>query len=153
MSATVTPLPPRDPVFALALELEPHLSDLDGRLVVNSREVARVFFHGKHRRLLRKIMEDIWEMPTQPGLRDYFRLRADGTIDMTSAGLVEALGHWGLDTYCRNKRLNEFNSRWVQLVCATAKNIEARTGINPIREGIKKFFPGIRCVTRDGVIE
>jgi hypothetical protein len=52
MSADITTLPPRDPIFALAPELKLHLSDVDGQLVVNSREVARVFFHHNHRCLL-----------------------------------------------------------------------------------------------------
>jgi hypothetical protein len=147
----VTALPPRDPIFALAPELKLH-SDLGGALLVNSREVARVFFPRRHRRLLRKIMEDIWDMPMQPNLRDYFRLRGDGTIDMTPNGLAEALSHWGLGFTIRNKRLNEFNSRWAKLVCATAKGIEAKTGINPITERIKKCFPRARSLrfTHDG---
>ena len=33
---------------------------------------------------------------------------------------------------------------------ATAEEIEAKTGVNPIREGFKKFFPGVRRFTRDG---
>lgn len=62
----VTALPPRDPIFALAPELKLHRFEFDGALVVNSREVARVFFHRKHRRVLRKIMKDIWHMPMRP---------------------------------------------------------------------------------------
>jgi hypothetical protein len=45
----VTTLPPRDPIFALAPELRLHRSELDGQLVVSSREVARVFFHRRPR--------------------------------------------------------------------------------------------------------
>ena len=44
MTADITNLPPRDPFFALAPELKLHLSEDDGALVVNSREVARVQF-------------------------------------------------------------------------------------------------------------
>jgi hypothetical protein len=152
MTATVTPLPPRDPIFALAPGLQLHLSEVDGQFVVSSREVARVFFPGEHPRLLRKIMEDIWDMPMQPGRRSDFRRCADGTIDMTSDGLAQALAHWGFEVTIGNKHLDEFNSRWCDLVCAAAKEIEARAGINPIREGIKKFFPGLRSLnfTHDG---
>jgi len=148
MTAAVTALPPPDPIFALAPELKLHWSVLDGRLVVSSREVARVFFHPRHRRVLRKIMQDIWEMPMQPETRDWFRRQADGTIDMTSDGLSVALGGWGF----RNKRVLQFTIGWVQLVSATAKEIEAKTGLNPITEGIKKFFPGLRWrrFTHDG---
>jgi hypothetical protein len=44
MTADITNLPPRDPFFALAPELKLHLSEDDGALVVDSREVARVQF-------------------------------------------------------------------------------------------------------------
>jgi hypothetical protein len=136
----VTALPPRDPIFALAPELRLRLSQIDGQLVVNSREVSRVFFHRKHQRVLRKIMGDIWDMPMRPDCRDWFRLRADGSIDMTSDGLTAALAGWGF----RNKRILQFNIGWVQLVSAAADKIEAKTGVNPITEGIKKFFPSVR---------
>ena len=53
----ITALPPHDPIFALAPELKLHLFEFDGALVVNSREVARVFGR-RHRLLLRNIMED-----------------------------------------------------------------------------------------------
>jgi len=52
----VAALPPRDPIFALAPELQLHQSKLDGQLVVNSREVARVFLRDDHRELTRHIM-------------------------------------------------------------------------------------------------
>src|SRR5262249_6931038 len=103
MTADVVNLPPADPIFALAPELKLHQSKIDGALVANSREVARVFFHRKHRRVLRKIMRDIWHLPMRPDCRDWFRLRADGSIDITSGGLTLALGGWGF----RNKRVNE----------------------------------------------
>jgi hypothetical protein len=150
MAENVTTLPPRDPIFALAPELKLHLSEIDGALVVNSREVARVFFHRKHRRVLRKIMWDIWQDPMQPNYEDEYRQRADGTVDITSLGLTSVLCHWGFGH--RNKRVKEFQHRLVQLVTARAKQIKAETGRNLIVEGIKKFFPGVRMgyVTEDG---
>jgi hypothetical protein len=42
LTAEITKLPPRDPFFALAPELRLHLSEADGALVVNNREVARL---------------------------------------------------------------------------------------------------------------
>jgi hypothetical protein len=147
MTATVTPLPPRDPIFALAPELKLHLSELDGQLVVSSREVARVFFHRRHRQVLRKIMKDIWHMPMRPEVRNWFRLRANGTIDITSDGLPFALGGWGF----RNGRVNVFIFRWVQLVSATADRYEAKTGVNPITKLFEeKFGPHLRYFTHDG---
>jgi hypothetical protein len=89
----ITTLSPRDPIFALAPELKLHLSELDGQLVVNSREVARVFFHYNHRQLLRHIMWNIWHTPMQPNYEDEFRQRPDGTVDITASGLTGALGH------------------------------------------------------------
>lgn len=47
---------------------------------------------------------------------------------MTSDGLSFALGGWGF----RNKRVVQFNFRWVLLVHATADRYEAKTGVNPI---------------------
>jgi hypothetical protein len=148
MTADVVKLPPADPIFALVPELRLRISAVTGRPVVNSREVARVFFHRKHRRVLRKIMQDIWHLKMRPDRRDWFRLSADGTIDLTSDGFTLALGGWGF----RNKRVNEFTFQYIQLLQATAAEYEARTGVNPITEGIKKFFPGVRMgyVTEDG---
>jgi hypothetical protein len=122
MAADIVELPASDPFFALAPELKLHLSELDGALVVNSREVARVFFHRKHRRVLRKIMWDIWHTPMQPNYEDEYRQRADGTVDITGKGLTSALCHWG--GHNKNKRVRH----------------------------IKKFFPGVRMgyVTEDG---
>src|SRR5215471_961380 len=117
MTADITNLPPRDPIYALAPELRLHLSEVDGALVVNSREVARVFFHRKHRRVVRKIMRDIWHHPMRPERWHRFRPREDGTIDMTSDGLVLALCGWG---FRKRKRVNEFVHGWVELVCAAA---------------------------------
>jgi hypothetical protein len=97
--------------------------------------VARVFFHRNHRRVLRKIMKDIWRIPMRPEVRNWFRLRADGSIDMTPNGLTLALGGWGF----RNARVNEFIFRWVQLVSATADRYEAKTGVNPIMGVFKKL--------------
>lgn len=45
----VAAFPPRDPIFALAPELQLRVSETDGELVVNSREVARVFLRDDHR--------------------------------------------------------------------------------------------------------
>src|SRR5262249_15485811 len=148
MTADITALPPRDPIFALAPELRLRVSEIDGELVVNSREVARAFFHRRHRRVVRKILRDIWLMPMRPELQDWFRLRADGTVDMTSDGFSLALGGWGF----RNKRVLAFTHGWVKLVSAIAAECEAKTGANPLREEIKKFFPGVRwrVFTDDG---
>ena len=150
MTAAVTALPPPDPIFALVPELNLHWSALDGRLVVSSREVARVFFRGRHQRLVHKIMQDIWDMPMRPDFEDIFRPCADGSIDMTSHGLDVALSHWGFGL--RNKRVDQFCNMMAQLVCTRAKEIEAKTGVNPLLEGIKKFLPGVRSLyrTRDG---
>jgi hypothetical protein len=146
MTAAVTALPPPDPIFALAPELKLHWSALDGRLVVNSREVARVFFRGSHQRVVRKIMQDIWDAPMRPDFEDIFRPCADGSIDMTSHGLDVALSHWGFGF--RNKRVRQFNNMMAQLVCTTAKEVEAKTGTNPLIEGMKRFFPGVRSLYR-----
>ena len=150
MTAAVTALPPPDPIFALAPELKLHWSALDGRLVVNSREVARVFFRGSHQRVVRKIMQDIWDTPMRPDFEDIFRPCADGSIDMTSPSLDVALSHWGFGF--RNKRVRQFNNMMAQLVCTTAKEVEAKTGTNPLIEGMKEFFPGVRSLyrTKDG---
>src|SRR5262249_26868153 len=101
-----------------------------------------------HRRVVRKIMEDIWHAPMRPIFQNFFRPQADGSIDLTSDGLSLALGGWGF----RNKRVVEFNSKWAKLVHEIAACFEAETGVNPLREGIKKFFPGVRWqfLTRDG---
>ena len=133
----VTTLPPRDPIFALAPELRLHLSERDGKLLVNSREVSRVFGR-RHRRLLRKLMEDIRAVNASEflsdALRDCFRMLADGTIDMTSLGLVFALGgpRWG-------KRVLQFRFEYALLVDKKADEYEAKTGRNPLTELFEKF--------------
>jgi hypothetical protein len=150
-TAEITNLPPRDPFFALAPELKLHLSETDGALVVNSREVARVFFHRKHRRVLRKIMWDIWHRPMRPNYADEYRLCEDGTVDITSVGLTSVLSHWGFHN--KNKRVREFQYQFVKLITSAAKEIEAQTGSNPIRRGISLFFPDLhwRYFTEDGL--
>jgi hypothetical protein len=81
MTDNVTTLPPpRDPIFALAPELQLHQSKLDGQFVVNSREVARVFLRDDHRELIRHIMWSIWNDPMQASYHDEFRQRPDGTV-------------------------------------------------------------------------
>jgi len=148
----VAKMPSRDPFFALAPELRLHLSEDDGALVVSSREVARVFFHRKHRRVLRKIMRDIWDMPMQPNYEDEYRLRDDGTVDITSTGLTSVLNHWGFHN--KNKRLREFRDRYVKLIVGATKEIEAETGKSPIRNGVSLFFPDLhwRYFTEDGLM-
>jgi hypothetical protein len=92
-------------------------------------------------------MKDIWHMPMRPDVRNWFRLRADGSIDMTPDGLSFALGGWGF----RNKRVLEFSIRWVELVHATAERYEAKTGVNPITKLFEeKFGPDLRYFTHDG---
>jgi hypothetical protein len=146
VTADVVKLSPPDPIFALVPELRLHASGLDGRLVVNSREVSRVFGR-RHHRLLRGIMEQIWHAPMRPDRANLFRLRADGTIDMTSDGLSRIVcgPRWG-------KRGKQFMFDWIDLVSKVAREHEAKTGVNPITEGIKKFFPGVRwrTFTADG---
>jgi hypothetical protein len=149
MTATnVTTLPPRDPVFALAPELRLHRSD-DGQLVVNSREVARVFLRGEHRQLLRHIMWSIWNDPMQPNYHDEFRQRPDGTVDITSRGLLSALSHWGFE-YEGTERHNEFLYAWGVWVSAKADEIEAKTGVNPILKALAKIGLPPHYFTRDG---
>jgi hypothetical protein len=133
VTADVVKLPPRDPIFALAPELRLHQSKLDGRIVVNSREVARVFGR-RHRRLLRHIMKKIWHMKMRSPHESWFCFRADGTVDMTSDGLsfVVCGPRWG-------KRANQFNVDWIKLVCGTMREIEAKTGINPAIEKFKQL--------------
>jgi len=132
MTADITNLPPRDPFFALAPELKLHLSETDGALVVNSREVARVFFHRKHRRVLRKIMRDIWHMPMQPDYGDEYRQCEDGTVDITSTGLTSVLSHWGFHN--KNKRLREFQHRFVKLITSTALRNTIMTKTTTIKD-------------------
>jgi hypothetical protein len=104
--STIRP-PPDDPFFALAPELKLRLSELDGVLVTSSREVARVFFHDNHQQLIRHIMWSIWNDPMQPNYHDEFRQHPDGTVDITSRGLLEALNHWGFE-YEETERHREF---------------------------------------------
>src|SRR6516225_6047740 len=132
MTADIVTLAARDPIFRLAAELRLHLSETDGRLMVNSREVARVFFHRRHRPLLRKIMEGMWNIPMRPDWEGQFRMLADGSVEMTAPALALALGGWG----CRNKRVVQFHIDWVNLVCAKADEQEARTDVNFLTEGI-----------------
>lgn len=131
--------PPRDPIFALAPELRLRVSEIDGVLVVNSREVARMFLRDDHAALLRHIMWSIWGDPMQPNYHDEFRQRPDGTVDMTPRGLLSALSHWGFE-YDYTERHDDFSSAWSELVSATADEIEAKTGANPLLDGLKKFF-------------
>jgi hypothetical protein len=133
----ITTLPPRDPVFALAPELRLHLSERDGALVVNSREVSRVF-HRRHRRILCNIMREIWDLPKRPDRDGYFRLRADGTIDMTSEGFVYAMtqSRWRW----RSKRGQKFVDDWDVLFLAMLDEYRAKTGISLLAEGIRKIL-------------
>jgi hypothetical protein len=142
MAMNVTTLPPRDPIFALAPELRLHQSKLDGQIVVNSREVARVFLRDDHRQLIRHIMWSIWNDPMQPNYHDEFQQRPDGTVDLTSHGLLSALSHWGFE-YEETERHREFTHASIELVCARLHEIEAQTGINPAIAAFKKFFPDI----------
>ena len=154
MTADVVKLPPADPIFALAPELKLHQSEIDGALVVNSREVARVFFRDDHQQLLRHIMWSIWNEPMRPNYHDEFRQCPDGTVDITSDGLVSATCHWGFE-YKETERHREFFFASAGLILAQMREIEAKTGINPMHEAIKKFFPGVRTgyVTSDGEFE
>src|SRR5262245_36912942 len=144
MTADITTLPPRDPIFALAPELKLHLSDLGGALVVNSREVSRVFGR-PHHRVLRGIMEQIWHAPKLPDRANLFRMRADGTVDMTSDGLSFVVNgpRWG-------KRGKQFMFDWIDLICKMGREHEAKTGINPLTQVLEKFFGPARYFTRDG---
>jgi hypothetical protein len=150
MTADILKLAP-DPIFALAPELNLHLSEIDGALVVNSREVAHVFFRDNHQELIRHIMWLIWNDPMRPNYHDEFRQCPDGTVDITSHGLMTATSHWGFE-YEESKRHREFVHASTDLICAKMREIEASTGINPIVEAIKKFFPGVRSgyFTADG---
>jgi hypothetical protein len=139
MTADLVKLLPSDPVFALAPELKLHLSELDGALVVNSREVARVFFHDNHRELIGHIMWNIWNDPMRPNYHDEFRQRPDGTVDITARGLLSATSHWGFE-YEESERHREFTCAWIDLVCATMREIEAKTGINPLHQKMQELF-------------
>jgi hypothetical protein len=150
MTAEIVKLPPADPFFALAPELELHQSKLDGVLVVNSREVARVFFRDDHQQLLRHITWSIsCDHSVWPQWRDEFRMCADGTVDITSRGLLSALNHWGFE-YEETERHREFSVAWIKLVCATMKEIEAKTGVNPVIEKFKQMGIHPHYFTADG---
>jgi hypothetical protein len=143
MTADIVKLPPPDPVFALVPELKLHLSEIDGAFVTNSREVARVFFRDDHQALIRHIMWSIsCDRSVWPQWHDEFRMCADGTVDMTSRGLNSALSHWGFE-YEDTPRHREFTHAWIEMVCAKMREIEAKTGINPVIGAFKKFFPDI----------
>ena len=149
MTAEVSKLPPRDPIFALAPELWLHQSKLDGQLVVNSREVARVFLRDDQGSVIRHIMWSIsCDRSVWPQWHDEFRQRPDGTVDITSRGLLSALSHWGFE-YQQSKRHCEFMGDWADLITNIGHEIEAKTGVNPILEGFKKFFPGLRMLKHD----
>jgi hypothetical protein len=146
----ITTLPPRDPIFALAPELRLHQSKFDGQIVTNSREVARVFLRDDHRALLRRIMCSISrDRSVWPQWHDEFRQRPDGTVDITSRGLVSALCHWGFE-YEATKRHNEFLYAWGVWVSAKADEIEAKTGVNPILKALAKIGLHPHYFTRDG---
>jgi hypothetical protein len=121
MTDNVATLPPRDPIFALAPELKLHLSEIDGALVVNSREVARVF-GTKHPRLLRRLARCI-EVCNRKGSGSWYRQRADGTVDMISEGLIMVVGGARI-----SKRAKQFIFDWIDLFGARAREYEARTG-------------------------
>jgi hypothetical protein len=121
MTADVVKLPPPDPVFALVPELKLHLSDIDGALVVNSRQVGRVF-GTKHPRLLRKLARCI-EVCNRKGSASWYRRRADGTVDMTSDGLMLVIGGARI-----SKRAKQFIFDWIDLFSDRARKYEARTG-------------------------
>ena len=144
----VTTLPPRDPFFALAPELKLHQSKLDGALLVNSREVARVFLRDDHPALIRHIMWSIWNDGMRPNYDDEFRQCPDGTVDLTSRGLVSALCHWGFE-YEETERHREVRHGCTEIVIAEMQEIRAKTGRDVITEGIKKFFPGLRVLKHD----
>jgi hypothetical protein len=149
MTADVVKLPASDPIFALAPELKLHQSELDGTLVVNSREVARVFLRDDHGALIRHIMWSIWNDPMQPDYHDEFRQRPDGTVDMTSHGLLSALHHWGFE-YEYTERHDEFMSAWSKWVSAKAQEIEAKTGVNPMVKALEKIGLYPHYFTHDG---
>jgi hypothetical protein len=144
MTADVVKLPTPDPIFALAPELNLHLSEIDGALVVNSREVARVFFDDNHRQLLRHIMWLIWNDPMQPNYHDEFRQCPDGTVDITPHGLLSATSHWGFE-YEHTERHKEFQHGWIGLVRARMQEVEAQTGINPLHQKMQELFGPMRC--------
>jgi hypothetical protein len=104
--------------------------------------VARVFFRDDHQQVIRHIMWNIWNDPMQPNYHDEFRQHPDGTVDITSRGLLEALNHWGFE-YEETERHREFTHAWIDLVCARMHEIEAKTGVNPVISAFKKFFPDI----------
>jgi hypothetical protein len=116
----VATLPPRYPVFALVPELRLHLSEMDGQLVTNSREVSRVF-GTKHPRLLRKLARCI-EVGERKGSGSWYRQRTDGTVDMTSEGLMLVIG--GARISARAKQF----IYWIDLFGDRARKYEARTG-------------------------
>jgi hypothetical protein len=127
MTAEVVKLKPPDPIFALVPELKLHLSEIDGALVVNSREVARVF-GPKHPRLLRRLARCI-EVCNRYGSASWYRPRADGTIDMTAQGLMLAVKP-------RGKRAAQFVVEWALLLGDLDDKYEARTGRSLIATAI-----------------
>jgi hypothetical protein len=150
MTADVTKLPPADPFFALAPELKLHQSKIDGAFLVNSRDVARVFLRDDHHALIQHIMWSISNDPSVwPQWHDEFRMCVDGTIDLTSRGLLSALNHWGFE-YEETERHREFSHAWIELVCAKMHEIEAKTGINPVIEKFKQLGLHPHYFTADG---
>jgi hypothetical protein len=149
MTADIAKLPTPDPIFALVPELKLHPSEIDGALVTNSREVARVFFDDNHRELIRHIMWSIWNRSMRPNYHDEFRQRPDGTVDITSDGLLSATCHWGFE-YEESERHREFLRAWVDLVSATMREIEAKTGINPLHQKMQELFGPVRCFKQVG---
>jgi hypothetical protein len=129
MTTDIVKLPPPDPVFALVPELKLHLSEIDGALVVNSRQVGRVF-GTKHSRLLRKLARCI-EVCNRKGSASWYRRRADGTIDMTSQGLMLAVGGPRM-----SKRSAQFTFEWALLLGEMDDKYEARIGHSLIATAI-----------------
>jgi hypothetical protein len=149
MTADVVKLPPADPIFALAPELRLHLSEIDGALLTNSREVARVFLRDDHQQLIRHIMRRIWNDPMQPNYHDEFQQCPDGTVDITSKGLLSALSHWGFE-YEETTRHREFSDAWADMVCARAREIAAEIGVNPLHQKMEELFGPAHYFTDDG---
>jgi hypothetical protein len=149
MTADVVKLPTPDPIFALVPELKLHSSEIDGALVTNSREVARVFFRDNHRDLIGHIMWLIWNRSMRSNYHNEFRQRPDGTVDITPDGLLSATSHWGFE-YEESERHREFTHAWIGLVSATMREIKAKTGINPMHQKMQELFGPLRCFKRVG---
>lgn len=121
-TTTIITLAAPDPIFALCPGL-PARCDDDGELVTNSRDIAK-YFGQRHRRVIKKILDESWHAPLRPPAP--FRFRADETIDLNAEGLVMVMmsvrWRWG------KGRGDDFLDGFIELICRCTKDYAVRTG-------------------------